>query len=60
MKQKTNNLTVWENPSDTLNSQYGTVSYKKWCELEATRINAAGGQVMVGYNAAGKVAILHV
>jgi hypothetical protein len=41
------NRTVWGNPNSQLQSQFGYVSYAKWCELEAARMNRNGAKVKV-------------
>jgi len=35
----TDRVTVWGNPSDSLASEYGVVSYFQWCEKEMARMN---------------------
>jgi hypothetical protein len=40
MEKKHMQLSVWDNPSNKLQSQYGFITYKEWCEREAARIGA--------------------
>lgn len=37
-KKKKKQLTMWDNPTSRLNSQYGNIGYLDWCQREAERI----------------------
>lgn len=40
MEKKHMQLSVWDNPNNKLQSQYGFITYQAWCEKEAARIGA--------------------
>ena len=42
-----NLISVWGNPDTKLNTQFGLVSYREWCERDAERIRGGGGQAIV-------------
>jgi len=42
-----NNVTVWETPESQVDSQYGRVAFRKWCEKEITRMAANGCNVVI-------------
>jgi len=46
-KTKEKRITIWGNPETPLQSQWGTVTYKTWCQNEMMRINALGGNASV-------------
>ena len=50
-------LTHWGRPHELLQSQYGEVTYREWCEKERDRINKRGDGVRVVENAAGLIAL---
>jgi hypothetical protein len=41
------NVTTWGDPKTILQSQYGNVSYREWCNKEVVRMRANGGQAVV-------------
>ena len=41
------NLAIWGEPNSTLQSQFGNVTYRRWCELESERMNNNGGSTEV-------------
>ena len=42
-------ITVPSNPDERVQSQYGSISYLHWCELEAARINRPTMPATVAY-----------
>lgn len=38
-------ITQWEMPTDKVDSGYGTIPYRKWCELERKRLAKHGVHV---------------
>ena len=41
------NITVWGEPKSMLQSQYGNVTFREWCDREVVRMRANGGQYVV-------------
>jgi len=41
------NITTRGEPKSMLQSQYGNVTYREWCEKEVVRMRANGGQAIV-------------
>jgi hypothetical protein len=52
-------LTVWDSPDSILEgSQWGTLTYRAWCEKEAARIRAGGRRADVQENfPGGRIAV---
>lgn len=50
-------LTHWSSPTETLNSQYGNLTYQEWCEREVQRISNADRSVEIRYSR-GQIAIV--
>lgn len=42
-----NTITTWSRPNEMLQSQYGNVTYREWCELEKARMLTHGRKVVV-------------
>ena len=40
-------LTHWTNPDAMIDSQYGNITYRKWCEKEQERINVTGAKLKI-------------
>jgi len=40
-------VTIWDNPDERFSSEYGVVTYRKWCEHELLRFNKAGDKVAI-------------
>lgn len=40
-------ITDWGSPSEMIRSQFGLVTYHRWCELECARMNAGGTHATV-------------
>jgi len=55
MSKKT--LTHYSSPSETIDSGYGLISYRKWCEKERDRINAHGDGVHIVTRKDGHIAL---
>lgn len=55
MSKKT--LTEWSSPNEIINSQYGKVTYREWCQKERDRINVRGDGVMIVERADGFIAL---
>jgi hypothetical protein len=45
-----NNITRWGNPDSMLDSEYGRVTYRQWCNREVERFRAAGREVAIVTN----------
>jgi hypothetical protein len=50
-------VTVWEDPKNRLESQWGTITYQEWCIKESRRMNNNGGDTLVCREPKGLVAI---
>jgi hypothetical protein len=50
-------LTEWSQPSEILNSQYGKVTYREWCDKECARINERGDGVKIVTREDGCIAL---
>lgn len=51
-------ITIWGNPRKPVGeSQYGNVTYRKWCEKERNRLNKSGDTVRIISNARGEIAL---
>jgi len=35
---KNNQLTNWYDPDSTINSEYGCIKFRQWCEFECVRL----------------------
>jgi len=51
-------ITEYADPGETFTSQYGTVTYREWCEKELARINAGGSKAMIGTDKDGNIALV--
>jgi hypothetical protein len=57
-QQQPRELTEFTNPLDMIDSQWGTIKYREWCERERDRINAKdGGKVKIVTRAGGMIAL---
>lgn len=45
MSKKT--LTHWSNPTEIIDSGYGEITYREWCEKERDRINGHNDNVKI-------------
>ena len=45
IKPSKKSVTVWDHPNSRIDSQYGDISYRQWCEKEVERMNRNGGNV---------------
>lgn len=50
-------VTVWEDPSQKVLSQWGNIPYADWCQNESRRMNACGANTIVCQEPEGKIAI---
>ena len=50
-------VTDWGKPTDMLESQYGTIPYREWCQREAERINQRGDGVRIVVKGNGLIAL---
>ena len=50
-------MTLWTRPDEVLKSQYGTVTYREWCEREVQRIVTTGGHARLVERPDGFVAL---
>lgn len=50
-------VTVWEESTKRLESQWGTITYLDWCIKESRRMNKNGGDTLVCREPKGLVAI---
>lgn len=51
-------VTVFSPVGEQINSQYGVVAYKTWCENEAKRMNRNGRGVRVAFDLKGCCAVV--
>lgn len=51
-------VTVFSPVGEQINSQYGVISYKTWCENEAKRMNRNGRGVRVAFDLKGCCAVV--
>jgi len=40
-------LTEWSSPDEMIDSEYGKITYRSWCENEKNRINGHGDSVAI-------------
>ena len=52
-------MTYFCDPEEIMDTEYGVVTYRKWCEFECVRINKSnrGDHIKVVENKTGKIAI---
>jgi len=50
-------LTHWSPPDGIINSGYGRITNREWCEREMARINRRGDNVSIVTNADGMIAL---
>lgn len=47
-------ITAWKLPDGTMNTEYGNITYKQWCEKEIKRI---GGNLEIRTNNENKISV---
>ena len=55
MSKKT--LTHWSSPTEIIDSGYGNITYREWCEKERDRINVRGDGVKIVERGDGFIAL---
>ena len=50
-------ITILEEPTRTMDTQWGTLTYREWCEREADRMNQAGHDALVAYASNGSCCV---
>jgi len=50
-------MTHWTNPTDIIDSGYGKITYREWCDKERDRINKRGDGVKIVERADGFIAL---
>jgi len=55
MDKKT--ITEWSSPTEIINSGYGNITYREWCERERDRINKRGDTVRIVERKNGYIAL---
>jgi hypothetical protein len=51
-------VTVFDDPKTIVESQYGKITYREWCERERDRINKRGDGVQIVERKDGCIALL--
>jgi hypothetical protein len=54
---KKSTMTRWTKPDEIIDSQYGKITYQKWCEKERDRINKRGDKVKIVPRSDGFIAL---
>ena len=52
-----NRITLWVVPEDYIESSYGKITYREWCERERKRISAQGSTACVVAREDGMIAL---
>jgi hypothetical protein len=52
-----NPLTHWSKPTEIIDSGYGEITYREWCQRERDRLNKRGDDVKIVVRADGLIAL---
>ena len=50
-------ITVWSKPGSIVNSAYGPITYKEWCQREQARFGGRGDKVRIIERRDGAIAL---
>jgi len=50
-------MTQWSSPNEIIDSGYGRITYREWCEKERDRINQRGESVKIMTRGDGFIAL---
>ena len=50
-------VTEWDDPEEIIQSEYGNITYRLWCEIERDRLNKRGDTVRIITNSKGQICL---